>query len=305
MLWTPIGTQARPFTGRFNGNGYTIKGNISLSDSSIWIPSSGTGYAGIFGYASDAEIYDVVVGDTIEISDPGVNAGNAGRLIGYAKSTTLIDIYDATFVLGSDTRTLKTIGTADTCTIYDCDTFTYSGKTYVPSTSTLSGSNYVQYTKKTDYQFDIYTTKGTTAKGKSFLLMQNSADDKVYVKNNAGTMNNILPVHLAIPSSGDYKKVESNRYVINLPQEDATDAASIGTAIFNGGLGKKLCGWHAPGNNTLYNSSSAVYKASLTSNILLPKVKKITYNITIRIEGQNSVSYPNTPYGTSWEDIYK
>ena len=42
QLWTPIGTDTVPFSGRLNGNGYTISGIISpysasLRQSSLWL----------------------------------------------------------------------------------------------------------------------------------------------------------------------------------------------------------------------------------------------------------------------------
>jgi hypothetical protein len=50
--WTPIGTDSKPFTGTFDGNGYTIAG-VTIS--------SGNGYLGLFGYASGAAFTDVVL----------------------------------------------------------------------------------------------------------------------------------------------------------------------------------------------------------------------------------------------------
>ena len=54
--WTPVGTQSSPFTGSFDGKGYTIKNikwNVDLSD----FPN-----AGVFGYAKNANITGLTVG---------------------------------------------------------------------------------------------------------------------------------------------------------------------------------------------------------------------------------------------------
>lgn len=80
--WTPVGTQSSPFTGSFDGKGYTIKNikwNVDLSD----FPN-----AGVFGYAKNANITGLKVGAegdvcTLTGSASAVNAGAVvGRLDG-------------------------------------------------------------------------------------------------------------------------------------------------------------------------------------------------------------------------------
>ena len=80
--WTPVGTQSSPFTGSFDGKGYTIKNikwNVDLSD----FPN-----AGVFGYAKNANITGLTVGAqgdvcTLVGSASTVNAGAVvGRLDG-------------------------------------------------------------------------------------------------------------------------------------------------------------------------------------------------------------------------------
>ena len=51
--WTPIGTNAKPFTGTFDGNGNTITG-LTCTDTSAY-------YVGLVGYASGATIQNVTV----------------------------------------------------------------------------------------------------------------------------------------------------------------------------------------------------------------------------------------------------
>lgn len=80
--WTPAGTQANPFNGSFDGNGYTIK-NIKWSVDLSKYPD-----AGIIGYAKNANITDLKVGAegdvfTLTGSASTVNAGVVvGRLDG-------------------------------------------------------------------------------------------------------------------------------------------------------------------------------------------------------------------------------
>ena len=80
--WTPAGTQANPFSGSFNGKGYTIK-NIKWSVDLSKYPD-----AGIIGYAKNANITGLKVGEegdvcTLTGSATAVNAGAVvGRLDG-------------------------------------------------------------------------------------------------------------------------------------------------------------------------------------------------------------------------------
>ena len=49
--WTPIGTEAAPFTGTFNGQGHTVKG-LKINDTAY-------NYAGLFGYVNGGTLTDV------------------------------------------------------------------------------------------------------------------------------------------------------------------------------------------------------------------------------------------------------
>lgn len=82
VSFTPIGTNATPFTGTFDGVGYEI--------SNVSIPTSSTDI-GIFGVVSDAEITDVRLQD---ISVGGQD--NVGALVGRASYS------DISYVFGTD-----------------------------------------------------------------------------------------------------------------------------------------------------------------------------------------------------------
>lgn len=77
--WTPIGkSSSYPFSGSFDGQGYTISGlNVTASTS---------GDYGLFGYGQECTIRNVTVEGQVQISDSGRNtygiAGILGRLYG-------------------------------------------------------------------------------------------------------------------------------------------------------------------------------------------------------------------------------
>ena len=94
---TPIGTKARPFTGTFDGNGYTIHGlNISPS----------LEYSGLFGVARGAQIRNVSVNVTAQTSTAAENEQIKyfGAIVAYAENTTLENVFaNAAATLGLNT----------------------------------------------------------------------------------------------------------------------------------------------------------------------------------------------------------
>lgn len=94
---TPIGTKARPFTGTFDGNGYTIHGlNISPS----------LEYSGLFGVACGAQIRNVSVNVTAQTSTAAENEQIKyfGAIVAYAENTTLENVSaNAAATLGLNT----------------------------------------------------------------------------------------------------------------------------------------------------------------------------------------------------------
>ncbi len=74
--WTPIGTADNPFTGEFNGNGYTIK-NLKVTKTD--------NYAGLFGHAVGAKIRRVCVTGKVEnVKEYG------GGILGLAGEKTVL-----------------------------------------------------------------------------------------------------------------------------------------------------------------------------------------------------------------------
>ena len=88
--WTPVGTEEAPFTGTFDGNGYTIK-NLTLVESEA---KEGKAYIGFFGYAKDATIKNVTF-ENVYINIPCLDIdhsqGHIGAVAGSLEGTSTIE----------------------------------------------------------------------------------------------------------------------------------------------------------------------------------------------------------------------
>ena len=76
---TPIGTQAHPFTGIFDGQGHTIQG--------LHLNTTDQGYSGLFGYVRGATIQNLILTDV----DIYTTASYTGAVCGYAENSTITD----------------------------------------------------------------------------------------------------------------------------------------------------------------------------------------------------------------------
>ncbi|MBP3671759.1 MAG: hypothetical protein J6J06_07340 [Bacteroidaceae bacterium] len=88
--WTPIGTEENPFTGTFNGNGYSIK-NLNIVKSEA---KEGKAYIGFFGYAKNATIKNVTfenVNLNIPCLDIDHSQGHIGAVAGSLEGTSTIE----------------------------------------------------------------------------------------------------------------------------------------------------------------------------------------------------------------------
>ena len=88
--WTPIGTSEKPFTGTFDGKGYSIK-NLTLVESEA---KEGKAYIGFFGYAKDATIKNVTfenVNINIPCLDIDHSQGHIGAVAGSLEGTSTIE----------------------------------------------------------------------------------------------------------------------------------------------------------------------------------------------------------------------
>ena len=88
--WTPIGTEANPFKGSFDGKGKTIK-NLALVESEA---KEGKAFVGFFGYAKDATIKNVTFENVyinIPCSDIDHSQGHIGAVAGSLEGTSTIE----------------------------------------------------------------------------------------------------------------------------------------------------------------------------------------------------------------------
>ena len=88
--WEPIGTEADPFTGTFDGNGHTIK-NLNIVETEA---KEGKAFIGFFGYAKDATIKNVVfenVNLNIPCLDIDHSQGHIGAVAGSLEGTSTIE----------------------------------------------------------------------------------------------------------------------------------------------------------------------------------------------------------------------
>lgn len=85
--WQPIGTINKPFTGKFNGNGYSIS-NLTLNVDN----GTATENVGFFASTSDATISNVIL-DNVSVNTPSTyNKGSVGTLIGVAADTNIDNV---------------------------------------------------------------------------------------------------------------------------------------------------------------------------------------------------------------------
>lgn len=79
--FTPIGTKENPFTGTFDGNGYTIS-NLIINSTT----ASNVKYVGLFGYVSSSARIRNVKLQNVSISE---GATHAGGIVGYNEGATI------------------------------------------------------------------------------------------------------------------------------------------------------------------------------------------------------------------------
>ena len=88
--WTPIGTPEKPFTGTFDGKGFSIK-NLNVVETEA---KEGKAYIGFFGYAKDVTIKNVVfenVNLNIPCLDIDHSQGHIGAVAGSLEGTSTIE----------------------------------------------------------------------------------------------------------------------------------------------------------------------------------------------------------------------
>ena len=179
--WTPIGTESKPFTGDFDGNGKTITG-LKCTKPNVYD-------VGLVGYASKATIQNVTVKDSSFIgnerigavcgsiidgkiigctnSDSTVSGGfyNLGGIAGRAKNTTVQRCFNSGAVTGKYSAIGGIVGYADYVTVQDCGntgtvTMTDSAGAYYGG---IIGAVFGYSTIENCYNTDSNTTAGIYA----------------------------------------------------------------------------------------------------------------------------------------------
>lgn len=88
--WTPLGTEASPFTGTFDGGGHSIKGLTVTASSDL-------DNSGLFGYANGATLKNVsIIGAKVDGDE------HVGILLGNAKQVTISGVMTSGIVTGRD-----------------------------------------------------------------------------------------------------------------------------------------------------------------------------------------------------------
>ncbi len=149
-LWTPIGTEAKPFKGIFYGNGHTIS-NISIDEVSCEGGSSANSGAGLFGVTEGAVITDVRLTGWQQI----YTGGAKGALIGIMNGGYVINCYDeCTTKTDQSGNNISSIGTAGT------SSYIFDGYAY------LSGGNLNTLTETEASKIHIKASTGAITRGK-------------------------------------------------------------------------------------------------------------------------------------------
>lgn len=109
--FTPIGTTEHPFTGTFNGNGFTLTADV-VAD----------GYAGLFGVTDKATLTDIEItsGAFEAAAEEGISE-YAGAVVAYATDTEITGCTSGAAVY-ADTYTGGIIGYGEGCEITECST---------------------------------------------------------------------------------------------------------------------------------------------------------------------------------------
>ena len=301
-LWTPIGTLANPFVGKFNGNGHTISGAIGVEASSY------DSYVGLFGVVGNdttkAAIYDLVLG-SYNFTPSHTELSTAGRLAGWARNVVLADIYDWAYVNMPNQLNYQTIGTMDTVTIYGGDTFVLgtasSDGTWTRDLKTPANYNETDH----GFQFGYYNVPTSPAiAGRSVYIVDDETG--IFYKNGDSSKTDLGSLRILKNSGGaaiDAATVGiiSDKYTIDLPTIIGNAATTSGLTLEPASTGKKPLHYAESATATSGYTSIAAYSGNGPLYVVW---KNLSYNITVNL------GYTTTPmtingvgFNTPWSDI--
>ncbi len=310
-MWTPIGTATNPFVGKFNGNGHTIQGIISVNASAVDTTSP---YSGLFGNVGDDDpntvtaIYDLVIGKysfTPAFSD----YATSGRLAGYVKNTILADIYDWQYFMIPQSLEYQTIGTLGT------GVEIFGGNSFVLAETSTEADGGWSYNLKTpqnytptDYgfQFGYGATSGLTVSGASVYIVGDE-DGKFYSKDDESKTDlggvRILKDQNGAVVDATTKGIFSDRYAHELPTilgENGTSSVVLAPI----GTGRKPTGYVEDVNAT--TSPIKTISSYDGEGPLYIKWKELNYSITVNLgynNGSGTTYTVTKPYNTPWTEL--
>lgn len=301
-LWTPIGTLANPFVGKFNGNGHTISGAIGVEASSY------DSYVGLFGVVgkdntTQAAIYDLVLG-SYNFTPSYTELPTAGRLAGKVQNVVLADIYDWAYINMPTSLNYQTIGTIGSNAIV------YGGDTFVLGSVSSDGtwtrdlktpSNYTPI-KGVSFQFGYAEAAGSlTERGRSVYIVDDETG--IFYKNGDSTKTDLGSLRILKNSGGaaiDAATVGiiSDKYTTDLPTIIGNTATTSGLTLEPASTGKKPLHYAESATATSGYTSIAAYSGNGPLYVVW---KDLSYNITVTYNG-GSINLGtfgfNTPVGS-------
>ena len=140
--WAPIGDNASPFSGHYNGNGYTIS-NMSVNNGSL-------SYMGMFGYTSNAAIKNVTLANATFAGGTSVNQAAIGAIAGMSTGTTVVEhcrVIGSSSITGDTNDTIGgVVGSNGAAVKYCSSSAAVSSGNYdtgsAPNTGGIVGSNW-------------------------------------------------------------------------------------------------------------------------------------------------------------------
>ncbi len=305
-LWTPIGTLANPFVGKFNGNGHTISGAIGVEASSY------DSYVGLFGVVGNdttkAAIYDLVLG-SYNFTPSYTELSTAGRLAGWARNVVLADIYDWAYVNMPTSLNYQTIGTMDTVTIYGGDTFVLgtasSDGTWTRTLKTPANYNETAH----GFQFGYHNVPTSpTIAGRSVYIVDDETG--IFYKNGDSAKADLDSLRILKNSDGTVIDaatvgIISDKYTTDLPTIIGNTATASGLTLEPASTGKKPLHYAESSTATSGFTSIAAYSGNGPLYVVW---KDLSYNITVNLgfeisPGVTTMTLNGVGFNTPWSDI--
>lgn len=113
VVWTPIGTDAHPFTGIFDGKGYTISG--------MYLVDEKLGNVGVLGVISNATVYNLFVDDGYF----KVHC-HAGGIVGQARGESFVtNCHNLGVQCYTDSRSGGIVGWTADSDVFNCSNYAY------------------------------------------------------------------------------------------------------------------------------------------------------------------------------------